>query len=459
MLIVPPLIGVTYGPLLGPAMLVAAGRKAGHDVELIDLNADWMREHDCGRYAHEPRRFVGDHDRPPTFPIQRDRFKAELGLTIPPRTHAEIRAQVDEIVRGSFGQWVATKLAGTGSCPAIVGVSVMHDEQVAPALAITSIARDSFPGAIVLWGGAHVTAMREEIARDESYGWLIDGFVFGYAEGTWVDTLDAIGRGTKALPRDIVGAGTGRLARAREMLDVIPDFGDLSVFDPSRLTVPLQASRGCSYGACAFCTYPAVEGHPRRCSADAVAAVIERACVLGASLSFKDSLADPDLLRDLAGHIRGLVAWSACTKLTGPLPTLLPVLARGGLHTLEIGLETIEPQAQRNALKKQNVRTFEQLLDVAERAGVALVINYITGFPNADREREQACMQFVQEQLEARSKLIAKLEHHSLQVERLAPFGRDPEAHGIEIVGTRPWSSVLEWRPAPQRLVQLRRSQ
>ena len=41
--LVPPFINLAFGPLLGPGMLIAAGRNAGHDVALIDFNERWIR--------------------------------------------------------------------------------------------------------------------------------------------------------------------------------------------------------------------------------------------------------------------------------------------------------------------------------------------------------------------------------------------------------------------------------
>src|SRR5689334_1169246 len=72
LVLVPPFLKYTSGPLLGPAMLAGAARKAGHRIQVLDLAREWMIDH-----HPEPRYesgFVGDHDKPSEdlFRIQQD---------------------------------------------------------------------------------------------------------------------------------------------------------------------------------------------------------------------------------------------------------------------------------------------------------------------------------------------------------------------------------------------------
>ena len=148
----------------------------------------------------------------------RSRFLAEMGAADQARAHVEIHARAQAIVGSALGEWIATEFerSVTTTRPDVIGLSIMYRDQLEPALAITTIARRLFPHAFVIWGGAHVTAMREEIARDVCYGWGIDGFAFGYAEATWVEILDAIAAHTP-LPNEVVSAGERRVVPARRI--------------------------------------------------------------------------------------------------------------------------------------------------------------------------------------------------------------------------------------------------
>jgi radical SAM superfamily enzyme YgiQ (UPF0313 family) len=118
-----------------------------------------------------------------------------------------------------------------------------------------------------------------------------------------------------------------------------------------------------------------------------------------------------------------------------------------GLRTLEIGLETLDKDSQTLIHKDQSPELLRKFLDAAAVAGVAIVINYITGLPGADRDNEQKWLQVVREEVESRKKLKAVIEHNTFQLEMLSPMGQSPEKYGIEVVGQWPWSSLLQYQP------------
>ena len=448
-LLVPPFLKIAHGPLLGPAMLVGAARQAGHDVHLYDLNAAWIRERLLAPEAAENRIFVGDHDRPLALTELHHGFIAQLSSNDPRDTHDAILGAAARLASGDFGAWTLAQLRRASQIPDVIAVSVMYRDQVEPALAMTLVARSLWPSALVVWGGAHVTALRDEIALDARYSCqdLIDRFVFGYAERTWCALLHAVA-GQQPLPEEVARAGCGQWLRAVGDPSVVPAFGDLRGFDPILLTLPVQSSRGCTYGVCAYCTYPSIEGSPREVPWSAIDLVIEHAIQIGAALSFKDSLVEGARLEALAERIAGRVAWSACTKLDARLPGRLARLAAGGCRTLEIGLETIDTRAQAMILKRQNAATFFEFLDAASAVNIAVVVNYITGLPGVDRAEEARSRLVTEQALTSRQPaLVSKLEHNTFQLERLAPMGLTPERFGMRVTKRSPWASVLEWEP------------
>ena len=68
LLVVPPLLEYSAGPLLGPALLVAAARAAGHEADVLDLSIRWIRSHLPSCVAASPSTTLGDHDKPGTWP-------------------------------------------------------------------------------------------------------------------------------------------------------------------------------------------------------------------------------------------------------------------------------------------------------------------------------------------------------------------------------------------------------
>lgn len=457
LLLVPPFLKHFGGPMAGPAYLKGAGERVGHTVDVLDLNREWIKERITS--AHTSGQIKGDHDKPSKelnrlyqewqelcaihWPAPVPANERESRTAILYATHEEVAGCAANMAAGSFGEWVRQRLEKAVR-PDMVGLSVMFSGQIIAALAVTSVIHRVWPGVPVVWGGAHVTALAEPISKDSAYGEGIDGFVVGYAEKTWVELLDAVA-GHQPWPKEVFKAGTSS-QRAKEDGTTVPAF-DLSSYGQGSLTLPVQASRGCAYGKCSFCTYPKIEGKHRKLSMSALEPVIEQAAARDAVVSFKDSLLVPNQLREVGAIIKGRVMWSACTKLHSSFDCeTMRRLFGEGLRTLEIGLETLDEASQGIINKPQSPALLRSFLDAAAEAGVAIVINYMTGLPGADAREEQHWLEVVHAEVATRPKLKAMIEHNIFQLEMISPMGLNPSAYGIEIERQWPWSSLLEYR-------------
>jgi anaerobic magnesium-protoporphyrin IX monomethyl ester cyclase len=455
--IVPPFLKHFGGPMAGPAYLKGAGERAGHAVEVVDLNRAWIKERIRGVHVSGP--IKGDHDKPSAelnrlyhewqelcaahWPCGLTRADWERSTVVLHATHDDITTCAENLSRGSFGDWCERQLSMQPQ-PDVIGISVMFSGQVIAALAVTEVVRRVWPAANVVWGGAHVTALADHIGADPAYGRCIDGFVAGYAEKTWVRLLDAVASGA-TWPPEVFRAGS-RPRRAEEDSGTVPAY-DLIDYSSGSLTLPVQASRGCAYGKCAFCTYPKVEGQFRMLNIALLEPVIQQAVAHRAVLSFKDSLLVPSQIKEVGALIAGRVMWSACTKLSDSfkLETLRQLYA-SGLRTLEIGLETLHESSQELIGKQQSLHLFRRFLDAAAASGVGVVVNYMTGLPGADATEERDCLQVVRSEVAARPSLIARIEHNTFQLEMLSPMAQRPADYGIEVLRSWPWSSLLEFR-------------
>ena len=460
LLIVPPLLKYAAGPLLGPAILAGAAAAAGHRVEVIDLNIRFIREHLGPTAVDGPVRAHGDHARPPEG-LRRtaDRFIGLLAPTITgpighrernaaltlPVSHAQVHASAARLAQEPIGHWTRQQLAATyAPSPDVVCVSVLYSGQVLAGLVATLHARALWPGVPVVWGGPHVTALRDVISLDPEFGRLIDGFVFGAAERTFVSLLTAVER-RGAWPDEVVRAG-GRSARTGVTdTDALPHFGSLHPYGVPVLTLPAQTGRGCAYGKCTYCTYPAIEGSVTDLGLAMLDFVVVEAELRGAVVSLKDSLLVPRRLEQVAACINGRVPWAGCTKLHPRLDrAMLSRLARSGCRTLEFGLETLLPESQALIAKRQTEELFAKVLDACASAGVHPVVNLITGFPGEEAAAAAEMLAQVERALfVAGGAEFGQVEHNAFELERLAPMASDPR---IEITASWPWASVVDWR-------------
>jgi hypothetical protein len=85
-------------------------------------------------------------------------------------------------------------------------------------------------------------------------------------------------------------------------------------------------------------------------------------------------------------------------------------------------------------------------LDAAAESGVAVVINYMTGLPGADAVAEAYWLKVVRDEVASRPALNAMIEHNTFQLEMISPMGSNPQAYGIEVLRSWPWSSLLEFQ-------------
>jgi hypothetical protein len=180
LLIVPPLLKYAAGPLLGPALLAGAGRAAGHEVQVVDLNIRFLRAHLGPVHCTDPARVFGDHARPVgglaqpaarfegllgaiEVPAQRRRRRSAT-LTLP-LGHDEVDQLTDRVDAGPLGRWIDAEVgAHEGPPPALIGVSVLYSGQVLAGLAATLAARRRWPhggaGRRPRWSGVARTSPR-----------------------------------------------------------------------------------------------------------------------------------------------------------------------------------------------------------------------------------------------------------------------------------------------------------
>ncbi|KAL3909964.1 MAG: hypothetical protein SGILL_007878 [Bacillariaceae sp.] len=463
LIVVPPFLNYSAGPLLGPVLLQAAATKAGHECEVKDLNAHWIRQHlPVDSTSTKRTLFVGDHDKPmgalrriedsfykmianpfPTNTSNRDTLMRNIRFGF--LEHQEIKGLGKRAASTSFGHWVRTKLDEQASPPNVLGVSLLHAGQVVPSVAISMIARDLWPGVTVAWGGPHISGLEEDAIQFDLHErqYAADIFVPGHAEQTFVDLLDSCSRQSKDHPLFRQGS--------RGSAPVTPIFGDLSQYDMPPV-LPAQSTLGCAYGRCAFCTYPKMEPVPSKLDLClSVESVVEQAVRVQGTVALKDSLVTPRRLQEIADVIQGKAQWSACTKLHPKLvdEQLLQHLADNGLATLEVGLESLLLDTQRRVAKVHRPGLFGDFLKSVENIPeLSIVVNYITDFPWESMEDSQAGLDraryLVEKHVGTRR---GKVEHNSFELERMSPMAQDPEKYDIcdKSLKFWPWASIVEY--------------
>ena len=255
-LIVPPLIKYLAGPMAGPAVLAGAAARIGIPARMVDLNAHFLRQH--ALCLPTSVLVSGDHARPAEgFRVAAEAFRRLLkDLMGAPMTGAApgddpvlaLCYEMEAVYRGA--DRLADSLLGSdwsqlmdGPRPHLVGISLLWSGQVVPALAATLLARRLWPETPVVWGGPHVTALSNVIARSAAHGHMVDGFIPGTGEQVFEQMLTL--KNPLAHPA-MLRPGQGLLTPAEESW-ASPLFSDLHLYGVPSLVLPGKLARGCPY--------------------------------------------------------------------------------------------------------------------------------------------------------------------------------------------------------------------
>ncbi|MEU0546668.1 B12-binding domain-containing radical SAM protein [Micromonospora sp. NPDC005979] len=470
MIVVPPPSPSDTNPPLGPAILATAAARSGFCVQVLDLNILLLR-----RFTNQsagPGGTLGDHgkDRSSVAAAARWLF-AQTGLRDTPPLHlpdtadpvagmhyplAAITAAVAAATTDPepWRTWLEQQLRATcDRPPTVVGVSVMGPSQVFVGLLVLRLVKEIWPGTTTMLGGSHVTLLRGEIRRDTGLRESADLVLTGHCEDEFVAAL------ARLSPRGIRRPMLPVHLPADTPFEYLPTFHarQLAHYDRRSLTLPVQFTRGCSYGRCTFCTYPVVEPQTTPLRAEAASRTITALVrAHGVSrFSLKDSLFTAPMMRALAEALRREsvdgVRWSATTKASRALIPLAPLLAESGLATVEIGVETISRAGQRLFDKPAEPAMIEELTLALAEAGITVVLNLIFGLPGEQEQEARTQLAWFLHLQAAAPVDRVDCSLNMLEMVRGAPMVASPPP-GVELRGVAPWAFSYDWNaPAWRR--------
>ncbi|MFD0683271.1 B12-binding domain-containing radical SAM protein [Actinomadura fibrosa] len=462
LLIVPPPSPSETNPPLGPMILARAADRNGVHVRICDLNIEYLRRF-RGVTDDRGKGIIGDHGKNRALlAAAAEWFFDETGLDRADALHLPDTADARAGMHFAFaslerataqaaepGAFWATWLSGilfpaVPEPPCVVGVSMMGPSQVFLGIVVARLVKRHWPGSVTVLGGSHATLLAAEMAADARYTRFFDHVLPGHAEEEFAELVRRVRGGRPAAPRV---AGVPPAGRPFDYLPLMSQ-DQLAPYDPSTLTMPLQFTRGCSYGRCTYCTYPVVEPATTRLdaprAAEAIGALVDRHGVR--RFSVKDSLFTVPMMLDLAGALEEAgvrVRWSATTKITPSLAVHAPRLAAAGLSTLEFGVESVHPAGQRLFAKVTDTKVVEDVVAACAGSGIAVVINLIFGLPDEPLDAAERQLAWFEAQC-GRAPGMVDGSLNMLEIVRGSPLAVRPPP-GVRLRGIAPWAFAYDW--------------
>lgn len=266
-------------------------------------------------------------------------------------------------------------------------------------LEVCAALRSRFPGARILLYGPVVSSLMHRIEEDGS----IDGAVMGEADQTVLELVQ--GRPfaeVDGLAYRTADGGWHRTAtRPPERdLDAKPfPRWDLMPVERYRVPkssvggamrfLPILTSRGCPFG-CNYCPYPVGQGLKwRHRSADNVVDEIEELVrrFQVEYLLFRDPLfsANKKRVAAICEEIiaRGIkVKWRCETRIDCLDAPTIELMARAGCSGVNFGVESIDPQIQKNAARKPITQEmFLETVGLFKKNGISTFAFFVVGLP------------------------------------------------------------------------------
>lgn len=350
--------------------------------------------------------------------------------------------------------------------PDVIGMSLMTEDQLFPALMLADTIRKSRPDVFIVFGGGFVSAVADKIGRYEpSIFPLVDAFVSFDGEIAFAELLNRRRTGASLsgianvvwLNRD-AGRVEHEAPKESGSLDDLPqpDFNGLDLTRYTRPVIPYYVTKGCVYGRCAYCSDPSYSS-PRNRSAARAAAELERLVDLHhpERVIFVDSYIHPEKLEALAKEIIShniKIHWVIQTRMDRFLTTeRIRLFAEAGCDEIWFGMETVNERMIRLIRKGTKREIITRILEDCQTNNIRVTLNCMIGFPTETEQEAADTIEFIESLGRSYPNLPFKCNTGFVFVPRLAAFGQTPQKFGIEVIDEFEWSPRLEWLPPEWR--------
>lgn len=335
------------------------------------------------------------------------------------------------------------------AAPMVVGLSMVFGPQAVQALVLGRLLKERFPEIHVTLGGAYLSQwlllLDDSLLAELSQG--ADSFILGEGEEGFSQLLGRVlhHRPLNGVPnlihRDPV---TGKIQDCEQLEypEVAelppPDFSDLDLraYLAPKVVIPYAVSRGCYWGRCVFCQNRYGDNRMRRYQTVPVdKAVAEITELTGRhqtnQVNFSNDVIDPAYLKRFSTRVLATGSkffWHTDLRAEKAFDRdLCGLMARAGLKSVAIGMESGCPRILQAMDKGTQVETIRQVMKNLYDAGVATQAMGIFGFPEETVKDGLATVRFLEDNLDRISYYVMGL----LMVMPGSRMFREPANFGV----------------------------
>jgi ribosomal peptide maturation radical SAM protein 1 len=465
-LVTTPWLSMAY-PSIQLGVLTPVLSRAGIAVQPFSLNVDWLvylREisqpgppivsfDDCEAVANDIRATgLGDwifaEAACPGLRTADEYYRLLASLQVP-EAFVDKARRLRAVVKPAIARWVDAVLSGN---PLIVGISTTFSQNLASAALSAAIKRRA-PGTAIVWGGANCDGtMGEALMRIFP---SIDVTVQGEGEHVAVDVCRALlnGRPLDDIPGICTRGGDGRVVanrtvRAPVLMSAVPTpdyteyftrieagglWGDLL----HRVSIPIETSRGCWWGAKSHCTFCGLNRDSMAFRSKEPDRVVSELTELASRhkldrFSAVDNIIDWTYLKTVLPRLTAVGHdWTLFYETKSNLKRdQLELYADAGIRIIQPGIESLSSGILK--LMRKGVTALQNiaLLKWATAYGIQVNWNIIVGTPGEPPEEYERMAELVESLWHLQPPSLSRL-----SLDRFSPYQQNPRMWGLSITG------------------------
>ncbi len=321
--------------------------------------------------------------------------------------------------------------------PSLVGISVSWDSQMIPAFTLARQIRRVLPQVHITMGGSFITHLSCYLKHKRKLFSVVDSFLPNRGELSIVKLAQGISKkDLKDVPNLIYLKGK-RVVQNKEDTSSSFYWGDFSSFPLDKyyspqVYLPIEASFGCYWGRCAFCTHHISGGmFQSRKAEDIFMEMKHQEKVHGCkNYYFVDDAAPPSVLLKLSQLIAQegkKFRWAAEIRAEKMVDEeFFVTLYRGGCRLLLFGLESYSDRILSLMQKGWSKDRIKNVLKWASKAGIITWVFFFLGFPGERRYEAKETLKFIWEYkdfIDVIAPGVFVLTKHSKVYANLSDFG------------------------------------
>lgn len=296
--------------------------------------------------------------------------------------------------------------------PDLIGVSVTYPSQIIPAFTLAALIKEQAHHIHITFGGSMISNLSESLMHARELFEVVDTFVIYEGEHALLELCRRIE--SDGMLRDVPNLiyqedGEVRISPKTfvEDLNVLPcptyEGLPLHLYLSPEPVLMLSTSRGCYWNRCAFCTVsgPFRRGGYRQRRTQLLLRDIQHLSrQYGTShFYFADDAANPELLESLSRLLlenNVSIYWQCEVRFEKSLTTqLCRVIQKAGCRNLIFGLESGCQRVLDLMQKGTNIDEARAILHRCRSAGIAVNIQFFTGFPQESLRESKQTLDFI----------------------------------------------------------------